>query len=155
MKFKKIIVLFLSTICIIAFSGCDSLTLSGPEKALKNFETSFNERDIEGIIDVFKPSEQSKLKLQLELSKGVANIAGGVFGVDGIGDLFSTDILSGLFGIAAEDNYITIEVISEEYSEDNNSVVVSAKIIFGESEEICEIPMVKISGKWYLDEDFY
>lgn len=154
MSLRKIFVIFLIAICIITFAGCESTSLSGPEKALKNFETSFNERDIDGIIEIFKPSQQSKIKLQLELSKGVANIAGGIFGIDGIGDLLSTDVLSGVFGIAAEDYYITIEVISEEYSEDNSSVVVTTKIISEGTEEISEIPMVKISNKWYIDEEF-
>lgn len=154
MNFKRIIAALLICINIFAFVGCGNATMSGPEKALKNFETSFNERDIDGIIEIFKPSQQAKIKLQLELSKGVANIAGGLFGLDGIGDLFSMDILSGAFGVAAEDYYITIEVISEEYNENSTEATVSAKIISGEAEEIQEFSMVKISDKWYIDEDF-
>lgn len=128
--------------------------MSGPEKALKDFETAFNERDIDGIVKIFKPSDQSKIKLQLELTKGIANIAGDILGVGGIGDLFSTDILSGVLGTAMEDYYINIEVISEEYNEDSSQAVVTVKITADGTEETEELNMIKISDKWYLGDTY-
>lgn len=152
---KKCGVSFIILLCaIMLFSGCSFQKLSGPEKALKDFEAAFNERDIDGIVKIFKPSDQAKIKLQLELTKGIANIAGGFFGIGGIGDLFSTDLLSGVLGMAMEDYYIDIEVISEEYNEDSTQAVVTVKITTNDTEETDELNMIKISGKWYLGDTY-
>ena len=152
---KRISVLFVLLLClIISFSSCSFEQLSGPEKALKDFESAFNNRDVDGIVKIFNPSDQANLKLQLELAKGVANIAGGFFGVDGIGDLFSTDLLSGVLGTAMEDCYLDLEVISEEYNEDATKAVVTVKMKMEDSENTEKLNMVKISNKWYLSDNY-
>ncbi len=147
-------------LCLIFFCmtfllvGCDiKMQISGPEKALNTFEKAFNERDLDGIVKIFKPSQQAEIKLQLKLAQGFAGIAGNIAGLNGLEGLFTEDIIAGFFGVALEDYYIDIQIISEKYNENKTQAIVTIKIITEKSEETDTFKMVKISNVWYFDED--
>ena len=144
----------LLSVMSLTLVGCDAEPkMSGPEKALEEFEKAFNERDMDGVVKIFKPSQQSEIRLQMKLAQGVAGVAGSLFGLGGISDLFSDDVISGLFGVALEDYYIDIQVIDEVYNEKGNKATVTVKIISEDEEETDTLEMIEISDVWYLDMD--
>ncbi len=148
---KTAIMLCIVSLVLSLFaSGCTE-RLSGPEKALKEFETAINERDMDGIIGIFKPSEQAKLKLQLALSKLTASIFGNIVGLGSLGDLFTDELMNAMLGVAMEDSYAEIRVLSEKYNENRTRATVKMEITMGETTEVDTIEMVKISDKWYWD----
>ena len=166
---KKSIALLFVFVLVFSFAGCENdavsdskvfetlrtveTRISGPEKALENFEKAFNERDMEGIVKIFKPNLQSEIKLQKELAQGVAGFAGELFGLDGISDLLSDDIISGVFGVVLEDHYFDIQVINVTYNQRGNKATVIVKIVSEDEEETDKLEMIKISDVWYLDMD--
>ena len=128
---------------ILGLTGCSTEPqISGPQKALLEFEKAFNQRDFEGVINAFKPSQQSELKLQMKLVQGFAGVAGDFFGLGGIDGIFSEDIIGGVFGIALEDYYIDIQVVDEVYNEDKTQATVTVKIISEDEEETDTIPRI-------------
>ncbi len=145
MNTKKVAAVFIVIIAGIAFVWFGGFIPSGPEKALKKFETSYNERDMEGIIGILKPSEQLKFKLAMELLGGAAEFAN-------MGDIFSDEMLSEAFAAEYEDD-IKIEVVSEKYNDKRDSALVTVKVICGDAENVSEVPMVKISDEWYINEE--
>lgn len=153
-KITSFLLCILLVLSSMVFVGCDAEPkMSGPEKALEEFEKAFNERDLDGIVKIFKPSQQSEIKLQMKLAQGFAGVAGSLFGLGGIGDLFSDDVLSGVFGVALEDYYVDIQVIDESYNQNGNKATVTVKIVSETEEETDTFEMVKISDTWYLDID--
>ncbi len=152
-KFISIILCALILVGIMSFAGCKELNMSGPEKALTKFETAINERDFEGVIEIFTPDQQAELKMQLKLVEGLAGAFGDYAGVGGMDFLFSEEMIGSAFGIALEDYYIDIEIISEEYNENKTKANVTVKLTSGEEATTEVFPMVEISGKWYVDLD--
>ena len=56
-KITSFLLCVLLVLTSTVFVGCDAEPkMSGPEKALEEFEKAFNERDLDGIVKIFKPS---------------------------------------------------------------------------------------------------
>lgn len=121
--------------------------MSGPVKALMDFEAAFNERDLDGIINIFKPDQQSLMRFQFKLTEGLSGMLGDFSG------LLSEDMLGGVFGMMLGEYYIDIDVLSEEFNEDETRATLTVVFDFGDTEEEDTFEMVKISDKWYADID--
>lgn len=149
----KTLICLMLAVMIVFTSGCELFDQrSGPEKALANFEKACNEGDIEGILEIFTPHQQAQLEMSLEAMKMMANMFGSMADMDGLGDMFSTEMLSGMLGIAMDGNYITIEVLEESYSADGKTADVTIRLTSGQENITDTIKMVEISDQWYLDE---
>lgn len=159
---KKIIGLLLCVFLLctsVTFLGCgfdksllvpQTPQLSGPEQAIEDFEKAFNERDIDGIIKFFKPSEQAEIKLSFKLMEAIYGSSGDLFGAD-LSSFWSEDMFSGLFGTALGDYYIDIQIVDIVYDSTNTKATVSVNIVSDVDTEADVFEMVKISDKWYSD----
>ena len=96
--------------------------------------------------------QQAQLEMALEGMKMMADMFGSMADMDGLGDMFSTEMLSGMLGIAMDGNYITIEVLEESYSADEKTADVTIRLTSGQETITDTIKMVEISDQWYLDE---
>lgn len=149
----KTMLCLMLAVMVVFTSGCELFNRqSGPQKALADFEKACNESDIEGIIEIFTPRQQAQLEMGLEAMKMMADMFGGLADMDGMGDLFSKEMLSGMLGIAMDGNYITIEVLEESYSADKKTADVTIRLTSGQETITDTIKMVEISDQWYLDE---
>lgn len=149
----KTMLCLMLAVMVVFTSGCELFNRqSGPQKALANFEKACNEGDIDGIIEIFTPHQQAQLEMALEGMKMMADMFGSMADMDGLGDMFSTEMLSGMLGIAMDGNYITIEVLEESYSADEKTADVTIRLTSGKETITDTIKMVEISDQWYLDE---
>ena len=152
-SFTKAMICCLLVVVIVLTAGCELFDrTSGPQKALANFEKAINEGNIEGIFEIFTPHQQAELNMALESVKMMANMFGSMMDIDGLGDMFSAEMLSGMLGIAMDGNYVTIEVLEEVYSDDGTTADVTIRLISGQENITETVKMIEISDQWYLDE---
>lgn len=149
----KTMLCLMLAVMVVFTSGCELFNRqSGPQKALANFEKACNEGDIDGIIEIFTPHQQAQLEMALEGMKMMADMFGSMADMDGLGDMFSKEMLSGMLGIAMDGNYISIEVLEESYSDDETKADVTIQLTSDQETVTATIKMVEISDQWYLDE---
>ena len=116
--------------------------------AVEGFEAAFNERDFSAMIDYFPPSVSSYLRMYI----GIADLIGGYFGFDG---LFTEEMLGTAFGFALQDSYIDLEVLDISFNTAKTRAYVSVSFTADGETADDTLTLMKISGKWYLSEEYF
>ena len=144
-KRKIMSVLLWIAVSLLLVSGCD--TGKKPEDVISKLQTSFDNSDIDMMIECYEPSVQ-------KMYKGIMAI-GGAF----LGDVDLADVFSGLGGFA--------NIFGSEYTEmpkinitNNKEIVSDEKVKFnvtveysynGDSnKEDMDMYVIKIDGEWYI-----
>lgn len=143
---RNLSVLLIVVICI-AHVGCvNPSATSTPEKTIESLEMAINERDFDKILDCFTPQYKAEIKAQFEFANLIA-------GFSGLGNIFSEDIIDGIFGITLGDNYVDLEVLDIRYNDDMSSASMLVLLSMGEDSSIDIVEVVRISNNWYLSVD--
>ena len=104
---------------------------------VEKFEKAYKKQDIYDLIECYPPEYHQMLKLEMTFAQGL----GGLIGEDIVGTIFSSFDASKL----------QLEVLSTEYNETEDRAVAMIRVTDGESEEIDEIPLIKVGNKWYFE----
>lgn len=153
---KSIYLILVGILALACFSvtGCqDEQPTTGPEKTIAQLEEAYNERNVEGLIEIYKPDQQAKIKERIASAKLLGAIIGNLTDFDVLQDIISEETIFNILGSAMGEEYVELRVIKEEYNEDNTKATVTVEIDNGDKKKTETVEMIKISDKWYLSQD--
>lgn len=139
-------------ISIVGVSGTliYQANVSSPEKTLEKFEDSYNDQNVDGMIDCLEPDAQTAYG-------GVMAVLSGLTGFD------EQDIIEGIVGTVQSldyDNILSLDIIIHQIDYPTKTTAqVNAVMVFGEGTEQewenVVISMVKVKDKWYMEVNLF
>ena len=141
-------ILCMILVCLLFLSvGCGTSTdKDSLEETIKELEVAFNERDLVAVLDLCLPETRSEIN-------ALAAMGNIVSGLTGFGEVFTDELINGVFGVEMGSEYIELDILSVKYDEEGTEAVVLILCTAGEYSSIDVIEMMNISQTWYLNLD--
>ena len=138
-----------SIVLLVTAFSLTACGVSKPSDVLEKVESAYNSRDTYKMIECFEPKVQNFVK-------GATDMLGGVFGLDGMGDMLPFLVtLNDAHTDDGDKDFGTIELKENSSTITGDTAVIqcSAKVTYENGEEEFsdgEFHLVKVDGEWYL-----